>query len=358
VITKGWIIVKSDNGLVGINKYQYKINDGAWTDITENGITERNLWFSDNATHGYILNGQYNQATAGIEGLTVPTASLESGEYNISLRALTTNYKTITWNYTYRYHNASKTDAIEATCNAVGNIEYWTCSTCGKFYSDVACTLEISQADTVVAIGEHTLTKTDAVAATCTEAGNVEYWTCSGACQGIYADEACTTAITEGESVIPATGHTEETVAEVAATWTESGVTEGKECSVCDTVIVEQETVDATGHTEGDWVVDIEAQVGVVGSKHKDCTVCGEEVKVEEIPALEDTTSSDTEEDSTASEENNTASEEDTTSESVPTSADNASSGASGCASTMIGAPILAMGLLSVVTLLKKKKDE
>jgi hypothetical protein len=308
-------------------------------------------------------------------------------------------HKTITWNYTYRYHNASKTDAIEATCNAVGNIEYWTCSTCGKFYSDVACTLEISQADTVVAIGEHTLTKTDAVAATCTEAGNVEYWTCSGACQGIYADEACTTAITEGESVIPATGHTEETVAavaatctesgltegkkcsvcdaviveqetvaatghteetvaEVAATCTESGLTEGKKCSVCDTVIVEQETVDATGHTEGDWVVDIEAQVGVVGSKHKDCTVCGEEVKVEEIPALEDTTSSDTEEDSTASEENNTASEEDTTSESVPTSADNASSGASGCASTMIGAPILAMGLLSVVTLLKKKKDE
>jgi hypothetical protein len=63
VIAKGWMIVKSDDGLVGISKYQYKVNDGEWTDVAISGITSRNMWFTDNATHGYILNGQYNQAT-------------------------------------------------------------------------------------------------------------------------------------------------------------------------------------------------------------------------------------------------------------------------------------------------------
>ena len=43
--------------------------------------------------------------------------------------------------------------AVSATCYALGNIEYWTKD--GKYYSDEACTKEISQADTVVAKRSH-----------------------------------------------------------------------------------------------------------------------------------------------------------------------------------------------------------
>jgi ribosomal protein L37AE/L43A len=34
--------------------------------------------------------------------------------------------------------------------NNEGNIEYWYCSGCGKYYKDAAATQEIKQADTVI----------------------------------------------------------------------------------------------------------------------------------------------------------------------------------------------------------------
>ena len=43
-----------------------------------------------------------------------------------------------------------KVDAKKATTKAEGNIEYWHCSDCGKYFSDAAATKEISQADTVI----------------------------------------------------------------------------------------------------------------------------------------------------------------------------------------------------------------
>ena len=51
--------------------------------------------------------------------------------------------------------------------------------------------------------------------------------------------------------IIPATGiHTEFTLEAVAPSCIESGLTEGKKCSVCDAIIVEQQTVAALGHDE------------------------------------------------------------------------------------------------------------
>ena len=41
--------------------------------------------------------------------------------------------------------------AKKATTKAEGNIEYWYCSGCGKYYRDAAATDEITQADTVIA---------------------------------------------------------------------------------------------------------------------------------------------------------------------------------------------------------------
>ena len=53
---------------------------------------------------------------------------------------------------------------------------------------------------------KHTLTKTEATSATCTEPGNVEYWTCD-ACGKHFKDENGTEEIEESEWIIPAAGH-------------------------------------------------------------------------------------------------------------------------------------------------------
>ena len=53
---------------------------------------------------------------------------------------------------------------------------------------------------------KHTLTETEATPATCTESGNVEYWTCD-ACGKHFIDENGTEEIEESEWIIPAAGH-------------------------------------------------------------------------------------------------------------------------------------------------------
>ena len=43
-----------------------------------------------------------------------------------------------------------KVDAKNATYMAEGNITYWYCGDCGKYYSDAEATKEIAKADTVI----------------------------------------------------------------------------------------------------------------------------------------------------------------------------------------------------------------
>lgn len=48
-------------------------------------------------------------------------------------------------------HKISHVEAKTPTANESGNIEYWYCGECGKYFSDEALTKEIKQADTILA---------------------------------------------------------------------------------------------------------------------------------------------------------------------------------------------------------------
>ena len=174
-------------------------------------------------------------------------------------------------------HTLTKTEAKEPTCTEAGNIEYYTCSVCNKLFSDAEGKEEIEQADTVVAAKGHTLTKTEAKEATCTETGNIEYYTCS-VCGKLFSDAEGKTEITQEQTIVAASGHSIKQVPAKAATCTEAGNGAYYKCGHCGKCWSDPEgqneiaeasmTVPATGHDYEDGV----------------CTVCGAEDPAYEAP--------------------------------------------------------------------------
>ena len=156
-------------------------------------------------------------------------------------------------------HSLNHVEAVSVACETEGNIEYWNCGTCGRYYSNLDATIEITVGDTVIpATGHVHLMATEANAPTCETAGNTAYWTCED-CEKMFSDEAATTVITIADTVIPATGHIHLTATEaVSPTCETAGKTAYWTCEDCGkifsdeaatTVITLTDTViPATGH--------------------------------------------------------------------------------------------------------------
>ncbi len=93
-------------------------------------------------------------------------------------------------------------------------------------------------------------------------------------------------AVIVAQTEIPAKGHTEIIDKKVEPKCTEAGLTEGKHCSVCNAVIIAQTEIPAKGHTE---VIDKKVEpkcteAGLTEGKH--CSVCNAVIVAQtEIPA-------------------------------------------------------------------------
>lgn len=74
---------------------------------------------------------------------------------------------------------------------------------------------------------------------------------------------------------IEALGHTEVIDNAVAPSCTESGKSEGKHCSICNVITVNQTEINATGHTFNDWQIIKTATCTEAGSEERFCN-CGE----------------------------------------------------------------------------------
>ena len=121
----------------------------------------------------------------------------------------------------------------------------------------------------------HSMTATAGKAATCTEAGNSAYWTCSR-CHKFFSDAAGKTEIAKDSWVIAALGHDEATRAAVAATCYASGHEADTYCKRCGIVITAGATIPATGkHTYVNGVCT------VCGVKNPMANVKGDDIKVD-----------------------------------------------------------------------------
>lgn len=151
---------------------------------------------------------------------------------------------------------------VAATCTESG-ISTRKCSVCGTEETMI-----------VPSLG-HSMTATAGKAATCTEAGNSAYWTCSR-CHKYFSDAAGKTEIAKDSWVIAALGHDEATRAAVAATCYASGHEADTYCKRCGIVITAGATIPATGkHTYVNGVCT------VCGVKNPMANVKGDDIKVD-----------------------------------------------------------------------------
>ena len=144
----------------------------------------------------------------------------------------------------YTSHTLKKTAAKAATCTEKGNKEYWTCEHCGKYFlsddtnPETATAVELSE---TVIPASHKLTKVEAKDATCAEDGNKEYWTCEHCGKYFLSDDAnpeTAKAVELSETIIPALKHKNATTRDaVEPNGTKPGYSGDRYCPDCDTVL-------------------------------------------------------------------------------------------------------------------------
>ena len=88
----------------------------------------------------------------------------------------------------------------------------------------------------------HDLQATERVEPTCEKDGNIAYWHCTK-CDKYYSNANATTIISVADTIIPAKGHTEVIDPAVPATETSTGLTEGSHCSECLKILVPQKEI-------------------------------------------------------------------------------------------------------------------
>ena len=171
----------------------------------------------------------------------------------------------------YISHTLKKTAAKDATCSEDGNKEYWTCEHCGKYFlSDDAnpeTAKAVEQSETVIP-ASHKLTKVDAKDATCFESGNKEYWTCEHCGKYFLSDDSnseTAKAVELSETVIPALNHKNAYIRNASEpNGTKPGYTGDRYCPDCDTVLEKGYTYWNEGNLT--WTLDADGTLNISGT--------------------------------------------------------------------------------------------
>lgn len=178
-----------------------------------------------------------------------------------------------TFDGTHHWHKCVGCDEI------TGKAEHdWESKTENNVKTDTCKVCHATKTEVISGDKTHHLFHHVAKAATCTEAGNIEYWECvDEGCGKYFSDSEAKNEITDKNSVkIPVKEHTLVPDAAVAATCIRSGLTAGTHCSVCHKVITPQTVIPATGnHTWDAGKVITPATCTTAGRKQHTCTVCG-----------------------------------------------------------------------------------
>ncbi len=136
-------VLKNGTAFSGWSNWTF--TSGKYPEITglrlEISHTFSNSWSSDATNHWHACIDADCTETSGL-------AAHSGGTATCSAKAVCSVCGTSYGNY--GAHNPTHYNRVEATHTAPGNIEYWYCATCGKYFSNSTCTTQITQAQTVI----------------------------------------------------------------------------------------------------------------------------------------------------------------------------------------------------------------
>ncbi len=201
-------------------------------------------------------------------------------------------------------HTEAPLDATDPTCTKPGLSEGTHCSVCGEVFvaqTETAPPTGHTEGDWIIDT-DSTCTAKGTKHTECTVCGvtistgeiyekphqtkwfEINAPTCSDSGKRVKKCTVCNNEI-EVET-IPASGHAAgEWIIDKEATCTENG-SKHIDCTVCGDILDTSEIV-ATGHKAGDWIIDTEATCTEKGSQHKECTVCGDTLDTSELVTTE-----------------------------------------------------------------------
>ena len=172
----------------------------------------------------------------------------------------------------YALHTLKKTEAKDATCSESGNKAYWTCEHCGKYFlsddTNPETAKAVEQSETILP-ASHKLTKVkEEKAPTCTESGNKAYWTCEHCGKYFLSDDTnpeTAKAVELSETVIPALKHKNATTRGVVEpNGTKPGYSGDRYCPDCNTVLKKGYTYWNEGNLT--WKLDADGTLTISGT--------------------------------------------------------------------------------------------
>lgn len=146
---------------------------------------------NQNAAYAAVTNTQKVPAYSNIE---VTSTSFKITTYQTT-GATIDEYEIIKSKANSLEHNPQYVAAKDPTCTEYGNVAYYSCD-CNRYYEDADCTVEITDKSSVLIAptGHISTTHYTRVPANCLRDGNIEYWQCD-ACDAYFKDEALTKSI-------------------------------------------------------------------------------------------------------------------------------------------------------------------
>lgn len=180
-------------------------------------------------------------------------------------------------------HKLEVVSSKAPTCLESGNIYYFKCADCGKCYSDPIGTNELTEEQIFAPARGHKIRKVEAKEATCTEEGNILHYSCM-LCGEYYSDGEGINELTEEQILIPAKGHNLSKTEAQNATCTENGNIAYYSCDLCGkyyadkkgvTELTRKQLLIPAKHSFSKWKVTIQPDYKKKGKKQRKCSACG-----------------------------------------------------------------------------------